>query len=198
MIESRNFGEAVVSVLGSMSLLRGSCVALVGAAAAWLGCATSGPATRVAPDRGCTAEIAALEARVAAQRDDSAALSDLVDAYLATGSPGLAEAAIDRAPTSVRALPQVADARARTLADLGLAAVALSVQRGALQACAERPCTRTLVARAERRAEWLSELVRLGVDDAASEPRRARIAYHLAVREVRLEAETAAPRSARR
>jgi len=110
----------------------------------------------------------------------------LTEAYLAGGAPGLAVSAIDRAPEEVRETVGIADARARALTELGRPEAALATQRRVLEACAKAACSPNLVARAERRARWLGELVRQGIDPLA-EPERTLFAYRVAVREVRLD-----------
>src|SRR5690606_39024695 len=117
----------------------------------------------------------------------AAALHDLVNAYLARRAPGLAQAALDRAPTQVRELPAIADARARTLSTLGRADIALDVQESVLTACKSLPCSSELVGRATRRARFLSEVVRLGVDDPSEHPELALVAYRRSSRQARLD-----------
>jgi len=110
----------------------------------------------------------------------------LTEAYLAGGAPGLAVAAIDRAPEQVKNAVHVADAKARALTELGSPEAALATERRVLDACVKEVCSPTLVARAERRTRWLAELVREGIDPL-SEPERTLVAYRIAVREVRLD-----------
>jgi hypothetical protein len=117
---------------------------------------------------------------------DRAALEALAEAYLAGGAPGLAVSAIDRAPDQVKGVVRIADARARALTELGRPEAALATQRRVLEACEKTSCSPSLVARAERRARWLGELVRQGIDPLA-EPERTLLAYRVAVREVRLD-----------
>jgi hypothetical protein len=132
-------------------------------------------------------ELTPLEARVSAHPNDSAALEELAEEYLTRGAPGLAQAALDRAPEAVRARPAIADARARSLSELGLARLALTAQKDVLSSCEQQPCSRGLVGRAERRARFLTQMVRLGVEDPSEQPNRALLAYRLAVREVSLD-----------
>ncbi|MEZ4222625.1 MAG: hypothetical protein R3B13_16915 [Polyangiaceae bacterium] len=162
-------------------------VALFTAAGAWLlvtGTTPSGPALAGA---GLGADLDPLEARVSRAPEDGAALVELTDEYLSRGAPGLAAATLDRAPDQLKDRALVADARARTLTELGNASVALDAQRKALDACSKESCSRALLAKGERRMRVLSEMVRMGVNDSVLEPNRALVAYRIAVREVALE-----------
>ena len=134
-------------------------------------------------------ELTPLEAKVSKNPEDAQALQALVDAYLQRGASGLAEAAISRAPSEVRQKPTIAHARARALAELGHASVALQVQEGVLASCAKPAarCSQTLVGRAYHRVAWLQQMVKLGVDDPSRQPERALLAYRLSTREVRLD-----------
>lgn len=157
------------------------------ASATWLLSSTHIPASRIVAGRDLGPELASLEARVSRDPGDADALRTLVDAYLERRAPGLAQAALDRAPGAVRELPAIADARARTLSTLGKSDVALSVQEQVLAACAARPCSPELLGRARRRARFLSEMVRLGVDDPREQPELALVAYRRSSREARLD-----------
>jgi hypothetical protein len=151
-------------------------------------CGTSTlPAAPIVAGHALGPDLAPLEARVGAHPKDARALEALVEAYLEHSAPGLAQAAIDRAPADVRALPPVADARARALEALGLPRVALEAERRALGSCAERHCSRSLVGHALLRSRWLAELVQLGVTDPEAQPELAMLAYRRSVREVRLD-----------
>lgn len=161
--------------------------ALIGTAGIWLAASSSAPAYRAVVGRDLGPETAALEARASARPDDAAALVALVDHYLEHGAPGLAQAAIDRAPRGVRALPTVANVRVRTLWHLGFVPDALDLQRDVLSACQVKPCSRSLVGRAQRRERLLSELARLGIEDPELEPSLTLVAYQRSTREVRLE-----------
>ncbi len=131
--------------------------------------------------------LSELESAVSRDPTDATALRALVSEYVDRRAPGLAEAAITRAPAEIQTLAEIADYRAQTLAQLGNTRVALDVQRSVLVECRRSTCSQTLVGRAMRRAEWLEQMVGLGVDDAAREPARALLAYRLATRDVRLE-----------
>jgi hypothetical protein len=159
-------------------------VMVVGAAC--LAAATPMPASAIAAGRDLGPELTPLEVAVSRNPADAKALQSLADAYLERSAPGLAQAALDRAPTRIRESAPIADARARSLSDLGLPEPALAAQQQALEACAEETCSPAMLARAERRARWLKELVRLGVEDSLADPEKTLLAYRLAVREVRL------------
>jgi hypothetical protein len=133
-------------------------------------------------------ELAPLEVAVSQSPDDADALEALVEAYLDRSAPGLAQAALYRAPPAVRGLARVSDLEARSLSALGLAEQALASQERALLACAQpsASCSNRMLVHAERRVRWLRELVRLKVDDRLPGSAAASLAYRLAVREVRL------------
>jgi hypothetical protein len=133
-------------------------------------------------------ELQALEVVVSRSPDDTGALEALVEAYLERSAPGLAQAALYRAPAALRSSARVADLEARSLSGLGLAEQALASQERALLACAHptETCSNRMLVHAERRVRWLRELVRLKVDDRLPGSAAASIAYRLAVREVRL------------
>ncbi len=143
------------------------------------------PATPIAGP-GLGRELDALEARVGRDPGDAQALARLVDVYLAHAAPGLAEAALERAPGAIRDQPRIADARARTLVQLGFSRDALAAQLEVLLECAHRSCPPALAGHAAYRADYLAELVRLGVDDPHANPRLARMAYRRSTREVAL------------
>lgn len=152
----------------------------------WLGASVSTPATPVFAHRP-GADLARLEARVASHPDDARALARLANAYLDLSAPGLAESALERAPTTLRDQPRVADARARTLSALGEPRLALDVERSVLARCSEARCPRLVAGHAEQRAGWLKEMIRMGVQDPERQPRLALLAYRRSVREVALD-----------
>jgi hypothetical protein len=167
--------------------VRWSFAALIGIAGVWLAVQSATPSAPAIIGRNLDPGVAALEAQVSANPADAEALTALVNLYLAHSAPGLAQAALDRAPREVRVLPGVADARARTLWELGRSEVALSVQRGVLSSCASRQCSPSLLGHAQRRERMLAELVRLGVDDPKEDPNLALVAYRRSTREVSLD-----------
>ena len=133
------------------------------------------------------ADLGVLEGYVGKNPDDAPALAALAQAYLDASAPGLAEAAIARAASPVRALPAIAHVRARALYELGRAGAALTEERQALSGCAAGACSESLFGRASRSAKWLAELVRVGIDDPRVDPERALLAYRRSTREVRLD-----------
>ncbi len=120
---------------------RWASAAVAVASAAWLLASAHVPARRIVAGNDLGAELAQLEADVSLRPDDAVALRALVETYLEHRAPGLAQAALDRAPAQLRDLPAIADARAQTLAALGRADIALGLQRRVLASCAEEACS---------------------------------------------------------
>lgn len=133
-----------------------------------------------------SAPIARMESEVAVAPQDADKVMQLAQAYLDARSPGLAVAAIERAPESVRTQPQVDHLYARALIDQGRASDALVVEKRVLDRCATDGCSAWLVASATRRADILEQLVQLGVDDAQAHPEASSVAYHNATRQATL------------
>lgn len=141
---------------------------LVTAAVAW---AAIGHDTAPVPllERDVAAELQPLEAKVGADPSDPAALASLSERYLAHDEPGLATAALTRAP-ELASDQRVADARVRTWMALGLTEQALGEQRAMLARCdASESCSRTVRARGELRLERLVALRDGGRDGAEPE-----------------------------
>ena len=132
--------------------------------------------------------LVGLEAAVAAAPSDDANLRALGQAYLDAHAPGLALALIERAPEQVRTRTKVEHLYARALLEEGHAQDALAIERQVLRTCtiADGVCDSWLIASARRRADILTELVGLGVEDARAEPEASAIAYHNATREARI------------
>jgi hypothetical protein len=162
------------------------------------------PARAIVAGNNLDAEVAALEAKVGAEPENSVALHALVDAYLLRQAPGLAQAALERAPEQVRELPSVADQRVRTLTLLGHPQLAFAAQNAVLAECSrqsplflheapsesgllESQCGAELVGRGRYRLEWLRQLLEMDVADPRAEPDRALYALRLASRQVTLE-----------
>jgi hypothetical protein len=160
--------------------------AVLAASAAFILLPARGPAAPIVAGREFGPKLGALEAKVNAEPRDFAMLLELANEYLDHGAPGLAQAALDRAPAEVANRAAILDARARALAGLGMTHTALSVQRAALLACDQERCSRALWAHAKRRAGFLEKLARLGVESPEEQPERTFLAYRLSVREVRL------------
>jgi len=145
------------------------------------------PARPIVAGHELDAEIAALEADVGKEPTNSVALHALVEAYLVHKAPGLAQAALDRAPEAVRHQPSIADQRVRTLTLLGHPQLAFAAQNAVLAECSLSDCTRELVGRGRHRLEWLRQLLEMDIADPRAEPNRALLAYRLASRQVALE-----------
>jgi hypothetical protein len=144
------------------------------------------PARTIEAGRLGAGSLSALEARVGADPNDPRSLQELVDAYLERGAPGLAQAALDRAPRELRDLPELAHRRARALTELGYPQLAFAAEQVALAGCEKTECSPVLQAHAARRLAWLGQMLRLDVEDPRRDPERALLAYRLASREVRL------------
>jgi hypothetical protein len=173
-----------------MQHVRWTALVLVGLGGLWTLASSPVPVAPALLGRSLGADVAPLEARVSARPDDAAALALLLDRYLDAAAPGLAQAALERAPQALREQPEIADARARTLWQLGAVGTALEVQRRMLAACAEPSCSPALVARAQRRERLLSELARRGVEDPRAAPAESALAYRVSMREVSLDVGT--------
>ena len=104
---------------------------------------------------------------------------------------GLAVSLIEESPAAVRSDARVEHVYARALVDQGRNQDALAAEQRVLTACAPTSfvpggCDAWLVASATRRANILSALVDMGVEDARSEPERSALAYAAATREARV------------
>ncbi|MFO0569230.1 MAG: hypothetical protein U0263_26460 [Polyangiaceae bacterium] len=170
-----------------MQELKWTAVALVALGGLWLATPSSIPTAPALVGSNLGREAEALEAVVSAHPEDAPALLELVDHYLSHNAPGVAQSALERAPRRLWARPEVADARARTLWQLGFSQAALELQRRVLDACLETACSARLVGRAQHRERLLSELVRQGVEDPKDDPNRTLLAYRIAMREVTLD-----------
>jgi len=136
-----------------------------------------------------TDRVALLEEQVAAAPADAAKVRELAQAYLDARAPGMALAAVERAPQGVRSEPTVEHLYARALLDQGRSADALAAEKRVLARCADpavepASCPTHLLASATRRAEILEQLVALGVEDANAHPEASSLAYHNATRSV--------------
>ncbi len=167
-----------------------SMIAIGGLAGFWVNFGSSSPARPavVGNDLGGTA-LEALEAQVSRAPGDADALYDLAEIYLNHDAPGLAQAALERAPQELQMTPRIADARARVLWGLGATELALEVERSVLDSCQTRACPVSLVVHAERRKRLFTEVLRLGVEDPKEDPNRVLLAYRLSTREVTLVVE---------
>ncbi len=139
--------------------------------------------------------VALLEEEAAAAPLSADRVERLAQAYLDARQPGMALAAVERAPADLRARrPGLEHLYARALLDQGRSADALAAERRVLASCRETDgakvqadvsaCSSWLVASATRRAEILEQLVQLGIDDMNAHPEASSLAYHNATRQV--------------
>jgi hypothetical protein len=136
--------------------------------------------------------VRSLEQNVSDNPDDAEAVSQLAQGYLDARSPGLAINTIVNAPDRVREQPSVMHLYARAMLEEGRSQDALQMEKKVLARCTEllplaptvKPCSSYLIASATRRVDILTELQKLGVDDAQAHPEQSEIAYHNATREV--------------
>lgn len=170
-----------------MEHVRWTALTLVGLGGLWIAASSGAPTAPALVGQGLGPEVAALEARVSAHPEDGAALAELTSHYLDRSAPGVAYAALERAPRAVRAEPAIADARARALMQLGFTQAALEAQRKMLDSCTEAQCSPALLGRAQRRERLLSELARHGVEDPKQDPNLTLLAYRISMREVTLD-----------
>lgn len=130
------------------------------------------------------ADVAELEASVASRADDADALAVLADRYIERNAPGLALAAIERAPSAVRAAPRIGHLWAVALMHEGRASDALAREREVIAACNQRSCAAWTLASAVRHEQFLSAMVQRGVEDYRRDPDAAEAAYRRVSRNV--------------
>jgi thioredoxin-like negative regulator of GroEL len=121
-------------------------------------------------------EVSQLENTVAAHPEDGDALFSLSRSYLERGSPGLALAALDRAPEPVRQSARIAHLRSVALLHEGRASEALVSERAVIASCEKQHCAPWLLASALRHEQFLAELVEQGVEDYKRDPDATEIA----------------------
>ena len=121
--------------------------------------------------------VPGLENAVARQPDNTQALIDLTEHYIERGAPGMALAALERAPETVRHDPRVAHLWAVALLHEGRASQALEQERLAIAGCTQRRCAPWVLASAMRHEQFLSELVQRGVEDYRRDPDATVAAY---------------------
>jgi hypothetical protein len=137
--------------------------------------------------------LAALEAD-AALRHDTASVAKLATAYLERDQPGLASAVIEKAPSAVRAAPEISHLYARALLHRGKVPEALAVARDVQATCdasisaGDRSCPAWLVARSARQLAFLEEMQAAGIDDPGMNPDGARAAFDRSARQIRFVA----------
>lgn len=121
--------------------------------------------------------IATLENQVAQSPTNAQALLDLGHTYLDKGSPGLALAAIERAPAGVQSQPTVSHLWARVLLHEGKSSLALAKERETIESCVRESCPAWLEAAAQHHADFLNAMVALGVEDYRVDPSATASAY---------------------
>ncbi len=131
--------------------------------------------------------VRSLEQNVSDNPQSADAVIKLSQEYLDARQPGLAVATIANAPLGVRTQAPVMHAYARAMLDEGRSQDALVMEKRVLDQCAATAsCSSYLIASATRRVDILTELQRLGVEDAQAHPEQSEVAYHNATREVGL------------
>jgi hypothetical protein len=153
-----------------------SAVMLVGSLGLWAAAGVHREAPLVGASR-LPDSLGSLEFKVARNPSDRASLLRLADLYLDRDAPGLAIAAIQRAPSNVRDDPEVAHALGRAWLHEGHASNALAAQQSVLSACSDAPCAPWLVASALRHERFLSALLRRGIEDYRQDPDGTVAAY---------------------
>lgn len=131
--------------------------------------------------------VRGLEADVAANPSEEGTILKLAQAYLDSRAPGLAVTVIETSPESVRASAKVDHLYARALIEQGRNQDALAAESRVVASCASRGCEPLLQTSALRRVSILTELVRMGIEDADANPDLSSIAYHNATREAHVE-----------
>lgn len=129
-----------------------------------------------------TEAVRALENDVALHPARKEPVIALAQAYLDAQSPGLAVSLVESLPNAVRADVKIDHLYARALVAQGRNQEALSAERRVLAECTVDSCDAFLIASAQRRADIIAELLKLGVEDAQAEPEASQIAYHNATR----------------
>ena len=138
--------------------------------------------------------VKTLEADVAAHPGDVDAVRQLAQAYLDARQPGLAVVLVEESSPAVKGDVRVQHVYARALVDEGRNGEALAAEKSVVAQCrsvaegapAAPGCDSVILASAIRRADILSELVSLGVQDSQAHPEASLIAYQNATREARV------------
>lgn len=122
------------------------------------------------------AEVQSLE-NEAARNPSADSVRNLATAYLDRNEPGLASAALDRAPVDAREEPALGYVVARTLYAQGHVDQALAALEGVERSCTEKAsCPAWLVAKTTRQAAFLRALDEAGIQDPAAAPEAAQAA----------------------
>lgn len=166
----------------------------------WAAVTLAEPAAALDPRDPTVAELAELEDAYAADRSNSELAQRLADHYLGLHSPQLAVAALSAAAPAVREDPAVLHRLAQSYEETGRMEDALATAQLALARCARalgtadasevtpppaHRCSERTYAALDMHANALTHLARWGVTDVHNDP-RARTAYALAVRSVRI------------
>ena len=122
--------------------------------------------------------LAHLENDVGRNPSERAPLLQLGELYLERNAPGLAIAAIQRAPLEVQSAPEIAHVLGRAWLHEGQASQALAQQRAVLDACSAAPCSPWLIASASRQERFLSALIDRGIEDFRRDPDGTVAAYN--------------------
>jgi hypothetical protein len=134
------------------------------------------------------AEVQTLENEAAAN-PSAESVRNLASAYLDRNEPGLASAALDRAPADQRDEPALGYVVARTLYAQGHVGKARAALEDVERACAQKSaCPAWLVAKTSRQAAFLRALDEAGVEDPAAAPEAARAALERSRRSDRVVA----------
>jgi len=122
------------------------------------------------------ADVQTLE-NEAAKNPSAESVRMLATAYLDRNEPGLASAALERAPLGERNEPALGYVVARTLYAQGHVSEALVALRDVERACsAKDACPTWLVAKTARQASFLRALHDAGIQDPAASPEAAQAA----------------------
>src|SRR6185503_11798145 len=133
-------------------------------------------------------DIQQLESQ-AAVTPSARSVAALAGAYLDRDQPGLATAALEKAPREVLDRPEVAQLYARALFHRGHARQALAVAREASETCADSmACAPWLMAKTARQVAFFEQVVAAGIDDPHTNPDATKAAYERSTHEVRLVA----------
>ena len=132
-------------------------------------------------------DLALLERQSAMNPGDASAAVQLMRHYVEQGEAGMALSVADRTPSAADR-PAGRDLVARALFSSGRASDALTMTRRVIQECEHSPCDATLLARATRREELLTELVDVGVEDADKAPELVQMTYRRTTRTIRVAA----------
>jgi len=147
-------------------------------------------AIQLVPDhqQAALGDLDALEAEVAASPELDG-VSRLAAAYLDRNQPGLAIAAIERAPAAAQDAPALSLLRSRALFGMAQPVEALAVLDAGRERCrVGEQCPDWLVARLHRNHAFVEAVVAAGIEDPARDPEATMQAYRSSTREVRLVA----------